>query len=112
MIDPTKTRLMYIELKSGHNDDGPARIVRVRFSKTGRTIYYQGKAFQSCKGGGIGANYFDVATGEQYWISGPKREGGDRHWAGNGPVEIDADVVDEYWRDIRQCRPPENPNLA
>ena len=51
----TKTRIMYIELKSGHHDDGPARIGRVSFSKTGRTIYFKGKAFQSLGGLGIGA---------------------------------------------------------
>ncbi len=95
-----------MELKSSHNDNGPARIGRVSFSRTGRSIYYKGKAFQSLGGSGIGANYFDVETGEQYWISGPKRSGADRHWAGSGPVEIDPDVADEYWRDIRGCEPP------
>ena len=30
---------MYIELKSGHYNTGPAWIGRVAFSKTGRTIY-------------------------------------------------------------------------
>jgi len=29
-----KTRIMYIELKSGFGDSGPARIGRVSFSKT------------------------------------------------------------------------------
>ena len=106
------TRVMYVERKSGHSDDGPARIGRVTFSQTGRTIYYNGKSFQSCKGQGIGANYFDVDTGDEYWISGPKKNGQDRHWAGNGPVEIDDDVVEEYWRDIRGCDPPKNPNVA
>src|SRR5205823_10851825 len=49
-----KSRIMYIELKQAdHNDNGPARIGRVTFSKTGRTIYYKGKAFQSLKGSGI-----------------------------------------------------------
>ena len=38
-----KTRIMYIELKTGYEDDGPARIGRVRFSKSGKTIYYRGK---------------------------------------------------------------------
>ena len=49
-------------------------------------------------------NYVDVKTGVEYWVSGPKKNGGDRHWAGSGKVQIDADVVDEYWRDIRQCK--------
>jgi hypothetical protein len=37
---------MYIESKAG-GLTGPARIGRVRFSKSGATIYYQDKAFQS-----------------------------------------------------------------
>jgi hypothetical protein len=53
------------------------------------------------KGSGICANYFEVETGEEYWISGPKKNGEDRHWAGSGKVEIDEDVREEYLRDIR-----------
>ncbi len=87
---------MYIELKSGQGDRGPARIGRVTFSKSGTTIYYKGKSFQRIKGGGISGNYFDVETSEEYWISGVKKNGEDRHWAGSGAVEIDEDVKEEY----------------
>jgi hypothetical protein len=103
---------MYIELKSGCDDNGPARIGRVSFSGTGRTIYYRGKAFQPLGRSGFNANYRDPETGEEYWISGPKKNGQDRHWAGSGRVEIDADVVEEYWRDIRGCDPPPDPSTA
>jgi len=92
---------MYVELKSGFSDDGPARIGRVSFSKTGNTIYYRGKAFQSLKGSGVSGNYFDVETGEEYWISGPKKDRQDRHWAGGGPVEIDEDARADYEQLIR-----------
>jgi hypothetical protein len=44
----------------------------------------------------VSGNYVDVVTGEEFWVSGVKRDGNDRHWAGGGPVEIDADVFDEY----------------
>jgi hypothetical protein len=27
--------------------------------------------------------------------------GQDRHWAGSGPLEIDSDVAEEYWRERR-----------
>ena len=91
---------MYMELKSGHRDNGPARIGRVTFSKTSRTIYYKGKAFQSLNGSGFSANYLDIATGEEYWISGFKKSGEDRHWAGSGKVEIDEDVREEYFNEI------------
>jgi hypothetical protein len=87
---------MYIEQKTGYSDDGPAKIGCVEFSKTGRTIYYRGRAFRSLKGQGISANYYDVENGDQYWISGPKRNKEDRHWAGSGPVEIDDDAREEY----------------
>jgi hypothetical protein len=99
-----KSRIMYIEDKSG-GVVGPARIGRVTFSKTGRTIYYRGRSFRSLKGAGFKANYYDVETGDHFWISGPKRDGGDALYASNVPIEIDDDVREEYWREIRG--PPE-----
>ena len=94
-------RIMYIECKAGKLL-GPARIGRVTFSKTGRTLYYRGQTFQSLKGKGFKSNYYCVETGEDYWISGPKRRGGDALYGGNTPIEIDEDVREEYWRDIRR----------
>ncbi len=104
---------MYIELKSGYGDDGPARIGRVSFSKSGLSLYYSGKMFKRLSGTGVeGGNYFDAETREEYWISEPKKGGLDRHWAGGGPVYVDSDVVDEYWRDIRKCIPKDPVNAA
>jgi hypothetical protein len=100
-----KTRIMYMELKSDCGDCGPARIGRVAFSHTGRTLYYKDRSFRSSGGQGIAGNYYCVQTGEEYWISGPKRNGQDRHWAGSGSVEIDPDVADEYWKEIRKQEP-------
>jgi hypothetical protein len=100
---------MYIERKAGELT-GEARIGRVSFSKSGRTLSYAGKSFQSLKGTGYKANYSDVETGDEYWISGCKRDGGDRLYGERVPVEIDADVRDEYWTEIRQ--EPENKNKA
>ena len=93
------TRIMFIENKST-GLTGPARIGRVSFSKTGRTLYYQGRKFQSLKGG-YKANYFDVESGDQYWISGPKRNGQDFLYGGGG-AEIDEDCREEYWTRIRR----------
>ena len=96
-----KTRIMYIENKSG-SLNGPARIGRVTYSKTGKSVSYGGRTFQSLKGSGFKANYFDVETGERFWISGPRRDGKDRLAPESSvPVEIDPDVVEEYWREIR-----------
>ena len=94
-------RIMYIECKAG-SLVGSARIGRVSFSKTGRTLYYRGQTFQSLKGAGFKSNYYCVETGEDYWISGPKRRGGDTLYGGSTPIEIDEDVREEYWRDIRR----------
>ncbi len=95
-FSPEKLVLKYIELKSGYNDDGPAWIGSVKQSKSGRTLYFDGKAFKSLDGEGISGNYFDIETRDEYWISGIKKDGSDRHWAGSGPVTIEASAVKEY----------------
>jgi hypothetical protein len=95
-----KTRIMYIECKA-EGLSGPARIGRASFSKTGATIYYAGKEFRSLSGRGFKANYFEVSTGEYYWISGPRKDGADRLYGERVPVEIDEDVREECWTDIR-----------
>ena len=95
-----KSRIMYIERKAG-NLTGEARIGRVTFSKTGKTLYYQGKIFQSLNGHGFKANYVELETGEEYWISGCRRDGADRLYGERLPIEIDEDVREEYWLTIR-----------
>ncbi|PKM95598.1 MAG: mannose-1-phosphate guanylyltransferase [Firmicutes bacterium HGW-Firmicutes-1] len=87
-------RILYIELKSGYSDDGPAWIGIVKYSKSGQTIYFNNKGFQ--QSADISSNYKDIETGERYWISGVKKNGEDRHWAGSGKIMIDRDIVDEY----------------
>lgn len=94
-----RSRIMYIEDKSA-GISGPARIGRVTFSKTGKSIYYRGRMYQSLAGSGFKANYFDSETGEQFWISGCKKNGEDRLYGGT--VEIDEDVREEYWTKIRK----------
>ena len=84
-------RLMYVENKSEAGDRGEARIGWVTFSKTGRSIYYDDRCLQCIKGGGAG-NYFDAETGDEYWISGVKKAGTNRHWAGGGDIQIDDDA--------------------
>lgn len=91
---------MYVEDKS-RGLSGPARIGRVSFSKTGRTLRYGGRSFRSLGGRGFKANWFDTETGEEFWISGPRRDGDDRLYPGGAPVEVDEDVAEEYWTRIR-----------
>ncbi|MGA7674011.1 MAG: hypothetical protein WCA78_03075 [Rhizomicrobium sp.] len=95
-----KSRIMYIERKA-ETLNGPARIGRVTFSKTGRTVEYRGQKFQKSKRG-YKWNHFDVETGDHYWISGPRKDGQDRLYPQSSqPVEIDEDVREEYWTKIR-----------
>ena len=96
-----KTRIMYIEDKSA-GLNGPARIGRVTLSKSGQSVHYRGRTFQRLGIRGFKANYFDAETGDRFWISGPRKDGRDRLYPSSSmPVEIDANVHDEYWKDIR-----------
>ena len=92
--------LRYIELKTGYSDNGPAWIARVTLSKSGRTVYFNGKALKRATGGGVSGNHFDLHTGEEYWVSGVKKDGFDRHPAGSGVVSIEAGAVAEYLETI------------
>ena len=85
--------LMYIELKTGYSDDGPAWIGYVKTSKTKKTIYFNNHAFQ--KYNGNYANYIDIENGDEYWISGLKKKESNRHWAGHGKIMIDRRAVNE-----------------
>ena len=91
-----KTKINYIEDKAGLTGDG--RICRVQLSKTGKTISYKDLEFQSLKGG-YKANYYELESGIEYWISNPKKAGNDTLYP--GVVQIDEDVREEYWLQIR-----------
>lgn len=96
-------RLRYVELKSGHSDNGPAWIGYVTASKTGRTLYFNDRGLMKLKGqrrGDAGGNHIDMETGESFWVSGVKKNGEDRHWAGSGKVLIEAAAVAEYLKTI------------
>jgi hypothetical protein len=97
-LDKLRSVIMYIESKPDLT--GSARIGRVTLSKTGRTLYYGGRRFQSLKGDGYKANYRDVDTGDWYWLSKCRADGRDTLYP--GIVEIDEDVREEYWLTIRK----------
>ncbi len=88
--------LKYIELKSGFSDNGPAWIARVSVSKSGRTVYFNGRALKRTGKSGLLGNHRDLENGDEYWISGVKKNGLDRHRAGSGRVRIEASAVPEY----------------
>jgi len=89
---------MYIENKA-NGLEGQARIGRVTYSKSGRSLTYAGRTFAPMQG--FKANYYELESRTEYWISGPKKRGGDRLY-GTGRVEIDDDVREEYWISIRE----------
>ncbi len=101
-----KFRIMYVEDKSkGLN--GPARIGRVRLSKTGETLYYAGRTFEALRNSGLKANFSDAETGQPFWIAKARKGGDDRLYKGAGdPPVIDEDVSEEYWRDVRGLPDP------
>ena len=86
---------MYIEDKS-EDLEGEARIGRIYFSKSGKTLYYRGKKFQSLKVSGFKANYFEVESGVYYWVWGPRKDRNDRLYGGNREAGIDSDAHEEY----------------
>jgi hypothetical protein len=95
--------LRYVELKSGHSDNGPAWIGYVTPSKTGRTLYFNGRGLAKLKGqrrAESGGNYVDMETGESFWVSGVKKNGEDRHWAGSGKIFVEAAALSEYLKAI------------
>jgi len=53
------------------------------------------------RGGGFKSNYFDVETGEPYWISGPHKDGQDSLYATHLKPTVDDDAIEEYWLKIR-----------
>ena len=91
-----KSRLLYIEHKTAQNHQGEAWIGEATFSKSGQTIYFNNQAFKKITGGGVKGNYYDLETGDEYWISGVKKNGQDRHRAGGGKIKIDARIIDAY----------------
>jgi hypothetical protein len=93
-MSAVKTRIMYVQ-----RGGAPGRIGRVRFSKTGRTLFYGDVELASLDGRGFKTNYIDRATNQEYWVSGPRKDGQDTLHP--GVVEIDDDVREEYWRDVR-----------
>jgi len=96
-------RVMWIEYK-GEGLAGPARIGWVKISQRGKRIDYHGRSFRTLNGHGFKSNYYDMETGEEYWISGCRKDGCNALY--NTDVEIDPDAIQEYWLNIR--KKPEN----
>lgn len=86
---------------------GPVRIGSVEVKDRGRRLEYDGKSFRSLRGRGFKTNYYEMQTGEQYWITGCRKDG--RNALYSTTVEIDEDAREEYWLNIRNQ--PEKRNI-
>ena len=93
-----KYEIMYIEERSGVAAL-EANIGKVSLSKTGKTLEYEGRKFQSLKGVGCKANYFDIETGDHFWISKCHKDGNDGLY--KTKVFVDKQIREEYWVSIR-----------
>ena len=94
-----KTRIMYLEFKGNNGIAGDARIGRVTILNNGKSLQYKEQKFRTLNGKGFKSNYYDVDSQEYYWISGCRKDGNDALYSNS--VEIDEDVRDEYWSEIR-----------
>ncbi|MFK7889045.1 MAG: 1-deoxy-D-xylulose-5-phosphate synthase [Gammaproteobacteria bacterium] len=94
-----KKQIMYIEKKTD-GLRGEGRIGLVGTSKTGKTLYYDGRTLEKTKVP-LKVNYYDTDSPDDYWISKPKKDGSDALFS--SVVEIDADVREEYWTKIRKA---------
>jgi len=97
---------MWIEYK-GEGIAGPARIGWVEVKERGKKLIYRGQSFRSLRGRGFKSNYYDTETGEEYWISGCRKDGRDALY--NTEVEVDEDALEEYWLNVRN--EPEKKNI-
>ena len=87
-------KLVYVELKSGYEHNGPAWIGHGTYNRTGNTLYFNGLILR--KANLISGNFYDVETDDEYWVSGVKKDGTDRHKYGSGKIHIDTDAITEY----------------
>lgn len=91
-------RLMFVQLKTGHDGDrGPSWIGWVDFNRSWNTARYRGRELRRAKGGFGDANFFDTATREGFWLSGPKRDRTDTRY-GPSTTTVDDDAREAYER--------------
>lgn len=86
--------LRYIELKTGYSDDGPAWICHVKLSRSGRSVYFGNRLLN--RWNGIKGNFADAENGDEYWVSGVKRNGCDRWGGAKGTTYIIRSAITDY----------------
>ena len=90
------------ETESGQREyilrDPPRESSCLVFSKTWRTAYFRDRTLHRVTGtyrANHDSNFYDVETGEGYWISGPKRDQTDGRYSNRQPL-VDDDARDAY----------------
>ncbi|WP_198669823.1 hypothetical protein [Cognataquiflexum aquatile] len=53
-------------------------------------------------GKGINGNYFDLESGDEYWISGIKKDMSDRHKFGGGKILVEKRILNDYLKIINK----------
>jgi len=85
---------MFVQLKTGFDiDRGPSWIGWVDFNRTWQTARFHDRELR--RGRAFDSNFFDVETGEEYWLSGPKRDRTDLRY-GPGQPEVESDALAAY----------------
>jgi hypothetical protein len=55
---------------------------------------------------GISGNYIDLESGDEYWISGVKKDMTDRHKFGGGKIYVEKRILSEYLQTIGKTELP------
>lgn len=88
--------VMFVQLKSGYGtDQGPCWISFVQFNRSWNTAYWHGKALRRRQRVWLDANFYDIETDEDYWLSGPHRDQRDTRYSGVMPI-VDDDARAAY----------------
>lgn len=96
-----KPLVKYIEHKPDertHRAD--AWIARVWPSSSGRTLYFNNMALKRYTSNGY--NHYDLVSGKNFWVSGVKKTGSNRHWCGGGPIYIEKSLVEWYKNYVKE----------
>ncbi len=87
-------RIMFVQLKTGHDTDrGPSWIGWVDFNRSWNTARFHGRELRRIRG--FDSNFRDVATGEEFWLSGPKRDRTDTRY-GPATTIVEDDAREAY----------------
>ncbi len=96
-----KPIIKYIEHKPAeHTDRATAWIARVWPSSSGKTLYFNDMALKRWHGND--SNHYNLVTEEDYWVSGVKKRGSNRHVCGGGPIHIEESVLGWYDAHVEQ----------